>query len=167
MHAAITSIDTQQQDPMPPKRSTRKAAAPPPAPPPLDGLHIAISGSISGFTQAEVKSLIAELGGVVDSSVTAKTTHVVTSQADFAKPSAKVKNAQDKGLPIVQVGWLTDSKSSGSKEDEKSYLFGTAAQPAAQVSSVFLPQLMDGCSSHQLLTIPFTVIPSLHMSLFV
>ncbi|KAI8945652.1 poly polymerase catalytic domain-containing protein [Xylaria longipes] len=114
---------------MPPRK--KKAAAP--TTPPFAGFSIAISGSIPGRTQASIETdFIAPLGGALVKSVSASTTHLVTTEADYQKPSAKVKSAQANGIPIVTLQWLEDCLSQNTRLDEVTY--GLASQSQAQVN---------------------------------
>ncbi|KAI1754104.1 poly polymerase catalytic domain-containing protein [Xylaria castorea] len=114
---------------MPPRK--RKAAVP--ATPPFAGFSIAISGSIPNRTQASIETeFIAPLGGVLAKSVSASTTHLVTTETDYQKPSAKVKSAQANDIPIVPFQWLEDCFSQNTRLDEATY--GLASQSQAQVS---------------------------------
>ncbi|KAH8161571.1 hypothetical protein CIB48_g6671 [Xylaria polymorpha] len=112
----------------------RKKKAAVPVTPPFDGFSIAISGSIPGRTQASIETdFIAPLGGALAKSVSASTTHLVTTEADYQKPSAKVKSAQANGIPIVTLQWLEDCLDQNIRLDEATY--GLAPQPQAQVAS--------------------------------
>ncbi|KAI0521356.1 poly polymerase catalytic domain-containing protein [Xylaria bambusicola] len=103
---------------MPPRK--KKDAAP--ASPALDGLHIAISGSIPRRTQPTIeKNFIVPLGAVLDKSVSDSTTHLVSSTADFNKPSTKVIAARTKGIPIVTFEWLEDCLDRQKHMNEKAY----------------------------------------------
>ncbi|KAI0184130.1 poly polymerase catalytic domain-containing protein [Xylaria flabelliformis] len=120
---------------MPPR--TRKAAAAP-ATLPFTGLSIAISGSIPNRTQASVEAdFIAPLGGVLAKAVSASTTHLVTSEADYHKPSSKVKSAQANDIPIVTFQWLEDCLSQNTRLDEATY--SLASQSQAQVNGSAQP----------------------------
>lgn len=110
---------------MPPKRA-KKAAAP--APPPLTGTRIAFSGTFSGKTQAAVKAIAESAGAAVTPSVVADTTHLVTTDADFNKNSAKVAKAKTFNIHIVNLEWLELSAQNGTREPEKDYAFGSPAQ---------------------------------------
>ncbi|KAI0404429.1 poly polymerase catalytic domain-containing protein [Xylaria palmicola] len=114
---------------MPPRK--RKAAAAAPAPPPFTGLSIAISGTIPNRTQASVESdFIAPLGGVLAKSVSSATTHLITTETDYQKPSAKVKSAQASGIPIVSFQWLEDCLAQNTRLNEAAY--DLASPPQAQ-----------------------------------
>jgi poly [ADP-ribose] polymerase len=86
---------------MPPRKA--KAAAVPP----LEGCSIALSGTFPGQTQSALENdFINALGATLSKTVTSSTTHLVTTDVDFVKPSTKVKQAQSHGLHIVSLAWL-------------------------------------------------------------
>ncbi|PVH76827.1 PARP-domain-containing protein [Cadophora sp. DSE1049] len=104
------------------------------ASPPLQGCFIALSGTFPGRTQPSVdKEFIVPLGGTLAKSVTADTTHLVTTETDFAKPSTKVTQAKSKNIHIVNMAWLEDCLDQNAKMDEASYSLGgsTSAAPSA------------------------------------
>ncbi|KAI0970102.1 poly polymerase catalytic domain-containing protein [Xylaria arbuscula] len=114
---------------MPPRK---KKAAAAPATPPFEGLSIAISGAIPGRTQASVeKDFIVPLGGTLAKSVVASTTHLVTNEADYLKPSTKVKSAQANGIPIVTFDWLEDCLTKNNLVKEDIYTFTPQPPPQA------------------------------------
>ncbi|KAM7187105.1 poly-ribose polymerase [Rhypophila sp. PSN 637] len=104
----------------------KKAALPPP--PPLTGLRIAFSGTFLGKTQAAVKAIAEAAGAVVASSVVADTTHLVTTETDYKKNSAKVAKAKTLNIPIVNLDWLEQSAQNGSRDAEKGYAFDSSSQ---------------------------------------
>ncbi len=57
-----------------------------------------------------------DLGATSSSSVTQDTTHLITTPADFGKPSAKVANAKDLGIHIVPIEWLDACVAANAKE---------------------------------------------------
>ena len=59
--------------------------------------------------------------------ITQTTTHLITTDTDFAKPSAKVKQAQGMQLPIVTLEWLEDCLAQSTKLDETSYALDATA----------------------------------------
>lgn len=122
---------------MPPKRGKKAASAAPTAPtgPPLDGCRVALSGTFPGFSQPALQKQITGLGGLTSSSITKDTTHLITVQADYDKPSTKVKAAKGQGIHIVSLPWLQDCLSSGSKEDETKYLFNAPSTSAASATA--------------------------------
>ncbi|KAI0478016.1 poly polymerase catalytic domain-containing protein [Xylaria cf. heliscus] len=109
----------------------RKAAAP--VTPPFDGFSIAISGTIPGRTQAAIETdFITPLGGVLAKSVSASTTQLVTTEADYNKPSVKVKSAQANGIPIVTFQWLEDCLAQNTRLDEATYALASQSQSQSQ-----------------------------------
>ncbi|KAJ9139352.1 hypothetical protein NKR23_g7915 [Pleurostoma richardsiae] len=108
---------------MPPKKASKKAAAA--AKPPLDGCCVVFSGTFRGTSQSALQGQTTAMGGSTASTVTKEATHLVTTQADYDKPSAKVKTAKDLGIHIVDVQWLQDCVSTSSREAEGRYSFGT------------------------------------------
>ncbi|KAI1807311.1 PARP-domain-containing protein [Daldinia bambusicola] len=124
---------------MPPRRKAAAAKAPPP--PPLEGCSIAISGTIPGRTQAAIeREFINVLGATLAKTVTTTTTHLVTNETDYNKPSIKVKAAQSLGVPIVTFQWLEDSLNQTARMAESSYGIGSS-QPQSQ------PQLQSQSQS--------------------
>lgn len=114
---------------MPPKK---KAAAP--APLPLDGCIIALSGTFPTIAQPEIEEdLIKVLGATLGKTVTKSTTHLVTTDTDFAKITTKVKQAKNNDIPIVSLEWLEDCLKQSKKLDEGKYIFGSA--PVASSAS--------------------------------
>ncbi|KAK4463012.1 putative poly polymerase 2 [Cladorrhinum samala] len=110
---------------MPPKRG-KKATAAVPAAPPLEDCKIAISGTFPGMTQAAVKAKAEGIGATILTAVTDATTHLIATDADYSKGSAKVAKAKELGIHIVSLDWLTQCEQNNTKEDEKDYLFGAA-----------------------------------------
>ncbi|TGJ87485.1 hypothetical protein E0Z10_g1303 [Xylaria hypoxylon] len=120
---------------MPPRK--KKTTAPPTPPtPPFASFSIAISGSIPNRTQASIETdYIAPLGGALAKSVSASTTHLVTTETDYQKPSAKVKSAQANGIPIVTFEWLEDCLGQNTYLKEDAYGFTSQSQPQANRST--------------------------------
>ena len=96
---------------MPPRKPSSAAA-----PPPLEGCRIAVSGTVPGMSQAAILKEAVGLGAASASSVTQDTTHLITTLADFNKPSAKVAKAKDFGIHIVSIEWLDDCGATNTKE---------------------------------------------------
>ncbi|KAI0847539.1 PARP-domain-containing protein [Daldinia vernicosa] len=123
---------------MPPRK---KAAVAKPPPPPLEDCRIAISGTIPGHTQAAIeRDFINALGASLAKSVTTTTTHLISTESDYNKPSIKVKTAQSLGVPIVTFQWLEDSLNQISRMVESSYGIGSSQsqsqpQPQSQTQS--------------------------------
>ncbi|XXG98664.1 hypothetical protein Hte_004992 [Hypoxylon texense] len=115
---------------MPPRKKAAASTAPPP--PPLAGCNIAISGTIPGRTQAAIeRDFINVLGASLAKSVTASTTHLITNETDYKKPSAKVKAAQSHNVAVVSFQWLQDSLDQMKRMTEDDYSF---TSPQAQPS---------------------------------
>jgi len=108
------------------------------ASPPLQACIIALSGTFPGRTQPSTeKDLITPLGGTLAKSITVDTTHLVTTEGDYAKPSTKVAQAKSKNIHIVNMTWLEDCLDQNARMDEAKYSFGgsnstapSAAPPA-------------------------------------
>lgn len=114
---------------MPPKAKKAAASVPPVSGVlPLDGCVIAFSGRFTGFRQSALEDKVANLGGQPAKSITADTTHCVTSQADFDKLCTKVWQAKDRGIFIVSLDWLLESEEANAKQPEAQYLFEDASQ---------------------------------------
>ncbi|KAH9887772.1 poly polymerase catalytic domain-containing protein [Xylariomycetidae sp. FL2044] len=113
---------------MPPRQKKAVLAAFPS--PPLADCNIAISGSFPGYTQAAIdRDLISALGASLARSISSSTTHLVTTEADYNKPSAKVKSALSQKVEIVNFSWLQDCLAQNSRLTESDYGFDTASQP--------------------------------------
>ena len=92
------------------------------ASPPLQACIIALSGTFPGRTQPSTeKDLITPLGGTLAKSITADTTHLVTTEGDYAKPSTKVAQAKSKKIHIVNMTWLEDCLDQNARMDEAKY----------------------------------------------
>lgn len=127
---------------MPPKRGTKgaktAAAAAAATASPLQDCKIALSGSFPGLPQATIKGQISQLGGTFSGSVTAATTHLLATQADFDKPSTKTKDAKDQGIHVLSLQWLQDCLSSNSRVPEQPHLLGIS--PPTNGSQVVQPE---------------------------
>ncbi len=97
----------------------------------MEGCVITLSGTIPGRTQASIdKDFIIPLGATLAKSVTAVTTHLVTTEVDYNKPSAKVKSAKSNDITIVNFQWLEDCLDQTTRVSEDSYsLEAPAASP--------------------------------------
>ncbi|KAI0391358.1 poly polymerase catalytic domain-containing protein [Xylariaceae sp. FL0594] len=109
----------------------RKKAVAVPVTPPLDGLSIALSGTPpDGHTQGSIeKDFITVLGASLSKSVSSSTTHLVTTEEDFKKPSAKAKSALSKGIHIISYAWLKDCLQQKSHINEDVYSLVASSQP--------------------------------------
>ncbi|KAI1367844.1 poly polymerase catalytic domain-containing protein [Xylaria arbuscula] len=113
---------------MPPRRNTQASSVAPA----LAGMVIAISGSIPRHTQAGIESrLIIPLGATLAKSVDSSTTHLVTTETDYRKPSVKVKAAQASGIPIVTFEWLQDCLDREKHMNEQAYSLALQPSPTS------------------------------------
>ncbi|KAL5349340.1 hypothetical protein ACLOAV_005630 [Pseudogymnoascus australis] len=90
---------------------------------PLGGCDIALSGTFSAGSHGVIQAQLAGLGAELSGSINDDTTHLVTIQRDYDKPSVKVKAALEKNLHIVSYEWVMECLATNSKVPEKSYLF--------------------------------------------
>jgi poly [ADP-ribose] polymerase len=104
--------------------------------PPLGECVIALSGTFPGSSQQDLEQeFIIPLGAKLAKTVTNTVTHLVTTETDFAKPSAKVKQAQSHDLHIVKLSWLEDCLEQTKHLDEDAYTFA-GSTPALAPASV-------------------------------
>ena len=73
---------------------------------PLNHTAIAIAGTFAGLTHGAIEKRIIALGGVVSRSITASTSVLITTEADYKDKAAKVAKAESRNLPIVSIDWL-------------------------------------------------------------
>eukprot|EP00286_Rhodomonas_abbreviata_P002615 CAMPEP_0181345374 /NCGR_PEP_ID=MMETSP1101-20121128/32712_1 /TAXON_ID=46948 /ORGANISM="Rhodomonas abbreviata, Strain Caron Lab Isolate" /LENGTH=138 /DNA_ID=CAMNT_0023457319 /DNA_START=92 /DNA_END=504 /DNA_ORIENTATION=+ len=100
------------------------------------GATICITGALSQ-TRSTIEKGIKALGGDTSSSVTAKTTHLVANEAEYQSKTAKVNQAEGRGLPIVSEDWLTACKAKGKLVPWGTYLLaggGGGSKGAAQTA---------------------------------
>ncbi|KAE8441035.1 hypothetical protein EG329_006072 [Mollisiaceae sp. DMI_Dod_QoI] len=102
---------------------------------PLQGCSVALSGTFPGYSQPILEQeFINALGATLSKTINKSTTHLVTTDADFAKPSTKVKQARSHDLHIVKLSWLEDCLDQSTKLSEDDYMFdapGHALAPAS------------------------------------
>ena len=122
---------------MPPKKG-RRGAKVPAISPPLEGCAIALSGNFPGHSQSALEQdFINALGATLAKTVNKSTTHLVTTDIDFAKPSAKVKQAQSHDLHIVKLAWLEDCLDQSTRLSEGGYSFdGSDSVPGPSAAAV-------------------------------
>jgi poly [ADP-ribose] polymerase len=109
-----------------PPRGAKKGTAP--TSPPLQGCTIALSGTFSGRSQSALEQdFINALGASLAKTVTSSTTHLVTTDTDFAKPSTKVKQAKSHDVHIVKLAWLEGCLDQNTRLSEDDYSFDAPA----------------------------------------
>lgn len=64
---------------------------------PFSGKTYVVSGSVPGYTRTTIQEAIEKLGGTASSSVSVKTTALVTAEAD----TSKAKKAAELGIPVI------------------------------------------------------------------
>ena len=107
---------------MPPKRGKKAAVAAPPAAPPLQSCNIAFSGTFKGITHGALKIKAEALGAAVSPSIDpSTTTHLIATEVDFKKRTAKVVAADDNKLPIVTVDWLLECEKDNTRAPEADF----------------------------------------------
>jgi hypothetical protein len=94
----------------------------------LNGAVIAISGTLSK-PRKEVEADIAAAGGKAGSSVTATTTLLVTTDAEYASVTSKVAAAKARGIPCVCESYLRACLAKGSLASTGPHLV-TGSRPA-------------------------------------
>jgi poly [ADP-ribose] polymerase len=88
----------------------------------LQGCTIALSGTFPGISQSVLEQdFINALGAALAKTVTSSTTHLVTTDADFAKSSTKVKQAKSNNVKIVTLAWLEDCLEQNTRLSEDGY----------------------------------------------
>ena len=110
--------------PLPPIRLDQRKA-----PSALSGAVVCISGTLSkgrALIEADIKAH----GGKVAGSITKQCTHLVTTPAEFAGQTTKVKDALAKDVPLVTEDWLDASVAKGALADDSLYGVGTCNAPA-------------------------------------
>ncbi|CAG8738737.1 16063_t:CDS:2, partial [Acaulospora morrowiae] len=86
----------------------------------FDGCCITFSGVFDAGNHSKLQSIVKEHGAVHSSSLTKKTTHLVVTKEDYARPSMKVTSARARAeeISIVTWQWVEDSISQKCKVDE-------------------------------------------------
>ena len=87
-------------------RPTARLGMPPKKKSALVGTVFCISGSLS-VPKKNMTDMLTGAGAEVSSSLTAKVTHVLTTDADVAKQTSKVVTAEQKGLPVVGESFVS------------------------------------------------------------
>ena len=86
----------------------------------FQGLVFCCSGTLS-VTRKEFEKLIKNNKGGFNSSVTNKTTHLVTTLDEFTNETIKVSKAKKDGIPIVSEDFVHDSIEQKTLMDESNY----------------------------------------------
>jgi len=95
----------------------------------LSGMVICMSGKLSK-TRKEMEKLIKVNGGAVSSSITKKTTHLISTLEDLNAMSNKIVKAQERNIPILKEQFLYDviEKSNVKNVDLSQYELGKELQ---------------------------------------
>jgi poly [ADP-ribose] polymerase 2/3/4 len=105
---------------------------------PLAGCKIAVTGSFGpGVTQDSIKRESEKLGATSATNIDKSTTHLISTQVDFDKPTAKVKKARDLDIHIVSYDWLTTCAKDNKRhaEDEFSLPHPGPTRPATSAKA--------------------------------
>lgn len=88
---------------------------------PLKGCAIALSGNFSsvGHNLPSMKLLVKELGGMVPSSITQSTTHIVCPANMISRKSSTSVSMK---IPIIKPEWITDCEAKKQRLPESDYL---------------------------------------------
>ncbi|KAL4921926.1 poly polymerase catalytic domain-containing protein [Aspergillus aurantiobrunneus] len=100
-------------------------------------LVIAVSGTFSGYKQADLKAVVESHDATFTSSVGADCTHLITTQKEVDKNGTKYQQACGlKKCEVVSLDWLLDSDKAKKPVSEKSYHFGAPAPKGTQTDDV-------------------------------
>ena len=94
---------------------------------PLTDCIIASCGSLNRTTR-EVRTTVESLGGQFSSTITAQVTHLIATEDEFERDSAKIKNAKKYKIPILSEDWLDKVEEDGSRPDESGYTIGSSVE---------------------------------------
>ena len=83
---------------------------------PLGGATICITGKQS-MVRKDLFAKVQRNGGMISKSVTGSTTILIADNYEVAKPTQKVQDAQNKGLPVVSEDWLDSCLEHGTLVD--------------------------------------------------
>lgn len=90
-----------------------------------------MSGNFPNKTQPAIeRDYIVPLGATLSKTITQLTTHLIATETDFAKPSAKVKQAHAMQLAVVSFDWLEECLAQTTRLAEASYRLGSTAGSA-------------------------------------
>jgi ankyrin repeat protein len=88
----------------------------------FDGCVFSTAGNLSRST-LDITKAVKENGGSVSYLITKKTTHLLTTDAEVANKSSKIKTAASYGAHVVKEGFVWDSISAHRLLDVNTYLF--------------------------------------------
>jgi predicted DNA-binding WGR domain protein len=101
----------------------------------LAGAVICITGTLS-MGRKEMTVKLGGAGATVGGSVSAKTTHLLSTPSEVSSKTNKVIMAESKGLPVVSEAWVDASLTAGSLADVAPYLLvGAATQKPAKAAA--------------------------------
>ncbi|KAF3358636.1 Metal resistance protein YCF1 [Verticillium dahliae VDG1] len=75
----------------------------------LRNAYICVIATPKGQKEERIKSDIRALGGQYQTAITKKTTHLCASQDQFDSLHKDIVRARDKGIPAVDLSWLTNT----------------------------------------------------------
>ncbi|KAH2980727.1 hypothetical protein KXW58_002546 [Aspergillus fumigatus] len=98
---------------------------------------IAVSGTFSGYKQADLKAIVEGQGSTFSTTVSEGCTHLVTTQKEVEKGTVKYKQACNvPGCDVVSLEWLLDSQKAGKPLASKSYFLTAGAASVGQGQNV-------------------------------
>ncbi|KAH1474996.1 hypothetical protein KXX26_004455 [Aspergillus fumigatus] len=98
---------------------------------------IAVSGTFSGYKQADLKAIVEGQGATFSTTVSEGCTHLVTTQKEVEKGTVKYKQACNvPGCDVVSLEWLLDSQKAGKPLASKSYFLTAGAASVGQGQNV-------------------------------
>lgn len=85
-----------------------------------------VSGTFTGHSQPSIeRTFIIPLGATLSKAITKQTTHLIATEADFEKPSTKVRQAKGTDIHIVSFEWLEECAAKSTKLAEDLYSLDT------------------------------------------
>ncbi|MES1910519.1 MAG: hypothetical protein MHM6MM_003100 [Cercozoa sp. M6MM] len=91
----------------------------------LDGVRVALSGKVEGYTQKAFEQLLQSAGGSLSKSVTR--TCVALVVGDKGEGTTKYEKASEMELPLVTPDWAIDSVNDNEKKPFEDYTYGGEA----------------------------------------
>lgn len=83
---------------------------------------VCFTGALSIGTRTEANKLVTSNGGEVSSSVTKKTTHLITNKATVSSKTSSVLKAIENGIFVLSDDWITDSVDKKKRQKEEDYV---------------------------------------------